>query len=193
MKSFRIGIPWMICWFVWLLKPSLVQAESDPDCGAKCLYTACVSLDIDPGTYRDYLNTIGPINSRGLSLGRLAELAEEQGLSTLVLETSLENLRRRREEPPFACIAHVDGDHFVLIGDVQPEKVWVVDPPAEQEVAAAVFEQRWRGHALLLARHPLRTDAELPQSNQVWPLSLLLATGVGGAGLILFLWRRQRS
>jgi ABC-type bacteriocin/lantibiotic exporter with double-glycine peptidase domain len=169
-----------------------VSAASDPLCGAECLYTALVALDVEPGNYADFLQQAAPTDPRGLSLGRLAELAEERGLSTLLVETSLANLRRRRDEPPFVCLAHVDGDHFLLIGDIQPQTVWTIDPPAEREVAAAVFQQRWRGHALLLSRQPLRPEAELPVARDWWWLGgPLIAVGGLIYGVGFFLWRRQ--
>jgi ABC-type bacteriocin/lantibiotic exporter with double-glycine peptidase domain len=169
-----------------------IPAASDPLCGAECLYTALVALGVDPGNYADFLQTVGPLDPRGLTLGRLAELAEERGLSTFLVETSLKNLRRRYDEPPFACLAHVDGDHFLLIGDVQPQTVWTIDPPAESEVAAAVFEKRWRGHALLLSRQPLRPDADLPVPRNLWSLNgLVIAGGCLALGLGFFIWRRS--
>jgi ABC-type bacteriocin/lantibiotic exporter with double-glycine peptidase domain len=183
----------VVVWAALVVSPDTLSAAPDPLCGAECLYTALVALDVEPGNYADFLQKAAPTDPRGLSLGRLAELAEERGLSTLLVETSLANLRRRRDEPPFVCLAHVDGDHFLLIGDIQPQTVWTIDPPAEREVAAAVFEQRWRGHALLLSRQPLRPEDELPVARAWWWLGgPLIAVGGLMLGVGFFLWRRQR-
>jgi ABC-type bacteriocin/lantibiotic exporter with double-glycine peptidase domain len=189
-RSIRIGI---VC-VMQALAGLSVRADPNPLCGPECLYTALLTLKVDPGNYADFLDKVGDVDARGTSLGRLAELAAEYGVSTLAVETSLENLRRRQAGPPFACIAHVDGDHFVLIGAVEDKAVWTINPPGEGLVAAPAFAQRWNGQALLLSLSPLVPEEQLPAPGTRW-LSWAIAIAAG-AVLMVGVWKlasRARS
>lgn len=178
-----------------LLTNGAAPADPQPLCGPECLYTSLVALGVDPGTYSSFLERIGGPDARGTSLGRLGEIAREFNLSTLEVETSLENLRARRGGQPFSCIAHVDGNHFVLVGDVDAKSVWSIDPPREGLVAAPVFQQRWKGHALLLSRTALTPEEDLSRAGGFrfgW-LALIAAGAIVAGGLSYWTWRRRWS
>jgi ABC-type bacteriocin/lantibiotic exporter with double-glycine peptidase domain len=183
------------CQVLCLLFSHSVLAGGGPLCGPECLYTAMFALDVDPGAYHLFLDRFGNLDERGTTLGRLEEFARERGLYTLTVQTSLKNLQARASEHPFACIAHIDGNHFVLIGDVLPKAVWVTDPPGQSEIAAALFQSRWKGHALLLATHPLLPEEDIhARSYEMRMWSLVAGMGLLGSGLVLMVrrWIRDR-
>jgi len=153
-------------------------------CGIKCLYVGLLTLGVEPGKYGDFVEKHGDIDARGMSLGRIDEIARKYQVHTLGVNTSLEDLRRRTGQ--FVCIAHVDGNHFVNIGDVTDKEVWIVDPPGEGAVARGLFAKRWKGTALLISTSPLEVE-----SSRFWRwLSMCVTTGGALSGL--WLWRRAR-
>jgi ABC-type bacteriocin/lantibiotic exporter with double-glycine peptidase domain len=166
--------------------------DTDPLCGVNCLYTALVALEKDPGTFDSFLQRFEDIQVRGIALGRLAEVAEDFGLSTLAVQTTLEGLALRDDERPFVCIAHVENQHFVLIADVQPGSVWVVNPPEREVVAEKLFQERWSGHALLLSTRPQRREEALSRRSQ-WPIVQIVVLSLGVLVAGGFVIRRLRQ
>ena len=181
---------WMcVCVVVWSLSATtcLAQGRSETDllCGVKCLYTGLLALGVDPGKYSEFITKCGSADARGYSIGRLEEIAKGFGVETLPVQTSLENLQRR--EGRFVCIAHVDENHFVNIGDVDGNLVWIVDPPRDGPVAVDVFAQKWKGTALLLSRVPL-----VPENKLRWSVAGFWWGAAGVLGLaIAWVWRRR--
>jgi len=163
----------------------------DPLCGPESLYVGLLGLGVEPGRYGSFLQAFGAVEPRGVSLGRLEETARSFGVETLLVATTLENLARRRAGGPFTCVAHVDGDHFVLIGDVEPTKVWIVDPPQAEHVASALFRTRWRGQALLLSQRLLAPEESLRASGPSWWLWGAAIIGVAPAAWGLLRTRMQ--
>lgn len=164
---------------------SLTAGEQKPSsqyCGAKCLYVALVSLDIDPGAYDRFLEQCGEADTGGYSLGRLKEIAEAYGAKTLVVKTSLDHLSRRQER--FACIAHVDGSHFIMIAGDHDGAAWVIDPPQEGLVSSSMLKTRWPGNALLISNVPLSADQVIASSYRTW----LLVMTVGLCVLAVSRW-----
>ncbi len=171
-----------------LAADELINQARDPLCGAKCLYTGLVALELDPGSYSTFIENCGDVEARGFSLGQLDEFAKQHGATTLAVQTTFENLKLRRER--FVCIAHVDGNHFVNVGDVNDNSVWVINPPQEGSMALELFAKRWNGQALLLARSALVPEEELQQPWR-WGWAIvggLMAAGIAAAGII-----RKRS
>lgn len=159
----------------------------DPLCGVKCLYSGLVALDLQPGEYPSFLEKCGDVDARGFSLGRIEEIAKECGATTLAVNTTLDNLQLRQER--FVCIAHVDGTHYVNLGDVDGNQVWVVDPPRDGMIATEVFAKRWDGNALLLARTPLAPEEELRRPVR-W--GWIMASGAIMIGIALGSFLRNR-
>lgn len=163
-------------------------AVQDMLCGVQCLYVGLVALDLDPGSYNEFLEQLDDISVKGYSLGQLAEMAKKHGAQTLAVKTTLENLSLRQER--FVCIAHVDGNHFVNIGDVEDGSVWVVNPPGESLVVRSLFEKRWDGSALLLSKTPLVREEDIRRPRQ-W--GWIAAGGLCVLGvLVLAIWSRNR-
>lgn len=165
-------------------------SQKDLLCGVRCLYSGLVALDLKPGDYSEFMQRCGDADTRGYSLGRLEEIARSHGASTLAVNTTLDHLAMR--EQPFVCIAHVDENHYVNIGDVDANQVWVIDPPRDGMISTAVFAKRWDGYALLLSRTPLEPEESL---RRPWPWKWMMAGGAAAFGLSLwgFLWKRKRT
>jgi ABC-type bacteriocin/lantibiotic exporter with double-glycine peptidase domain len=87
-------------------------------------------------------------------MDQLEQAALKCGAKTLGVQTTLDHLSRRKER--FACIALLEKTgHFVLIYDVEPKKVHIVDPPRTREMARDAFQSLWNGKALLISTQPL--------------------------------------
>ena len=143
----------------------LAQSPSQtPDlrCGSYCLYVSLKALDLPVGSFDELQQRLGqPSPATGYSLAQLKEAAESYGARTLGVETTPENLRRRPGR--FACIAHLDGNHFVNIYDVDEKEAWIIDPPRRYTIPLDTLSIRWDGTALLLAREPLLAEEDLPR------------------------------
>lgn len=163
------------------------RQETELLCGVRCLYMGLLAMEIDPGRFADFIEKCGVADARGYSVGRLEEIARQHGAETLLVKTTIDNLRLR--PTPFVCIAHVDGNHFVIIGDVDDSEVWIVDPPREGGIAKELFVKRWDGTALLLSRSPLASEESLAR----WPWAKM--AWVAGIGLVLAagwsIWKRK--
>ena len=154
---------------------TLAEDDPEPDllCGVKCVYVGLISLEVDPGTFSSFVQKCGVPDARGYSIGRLEQVAQSFGVSTLSVQTSLDNLKRRKN--PFVCVAHVDGHHFMNLIDANESVVWVIDPPQEKQIAKELFAQRWNGTALLLSRTPLVPE----ESLRTFPLWIYLPAACG--------------
>lgn len=161
-----------------LLKDSSVATAATPDlrCGAMCLYVGLRGIDVPVASFESIEKKLGPASSMGYSMDQLRSAAEEFGAHALPIQTNLENLRKRRR--PFACIAHLTTGHFVLIGDVTNDSVYVINPPqSAANVPVATFLLMWDQRVLVLAREPVEPEErfrKLPTGLWIW--SAILAT-----------------
>lgn len=171
------------------LSPAQSKVPTDDSlCGLNCLYVAMLAVDRDPGSYAAFIAKNQPVGATWSSLGELEVMAKGAGLHTLAVQTTTQDLARRTGQ--FACIAHVDGKHFVNVGGVENGGIWVIDPPIDAVVPASVFAQRWKGHALLLSRTPL---APLPASSG-WGMGMWgLVIGASLGLLAIFAWLRRHG
>lgn len=158
------------------------------DCGLHCLFASITALR--PGSTRlsSLADQLGPPEAGGYSLLQLKEVAERQGLKTLGVSTSTSALRRRPDR--FVCIAAVDGNHFVVVTNVQRGIVSLIDGGKRIETEEAVFSKRWSGDALLLSQDVLTPEAKIPFE---WPwLRILLGGGaiITAAGIAITLVKK---
>ena len=162
----------------------------EPECGAHCLYVALRALDV-PAKHDEVKDKLGPLPPGGYSLGSIEEVAQGYGLEMLGVTTSVENLRLRPER--FACIAHLSGNHFVLLAAAPEEgPVRVIDPPKTYDLPAETLATRWDGTALLLSPDPLIKEEDLPRPVPwLWTLVGVLAGAVFAMGLVLVARRRR--
>ena len=155
-----------------------VGNDTHLNCGSYCLYTCLIGLDLYQGGYEELERELGPPGALGYSIARLQEVAESHGAHTLALETDLDRLPGHRR--PFACIALLDGNHFVAVADVTERGVAVVDPPRSYTLPPPTFASRWDGRALLLAPEPVELLTPFPWLVVVGSVLALLAVGIVG-------------
>jgi ABC-type bacteriocin/lantibiotic exporter with double-glycine peptidase domain len=163
----------------------------DDACGRNCLFVALDALGVPVETVSELEQWIGAPPVGGYSLAQLQAGAEQCGLFTLGVQTTLENLARRPR--PFACIAHDRAGHFVLVTDVLPNLrgVRIIDPPhAAQLIQRETFEARWSGQALLISTEPLLSESELPRPVPWFWLGVGLMILAAAAGAMW--WRRRQ-
>ncbi len=136
-------------------------ADPDPRCGAYCLYVALRGLDV-PVDLDDLQKSLGPPTPGGYALAHLQEVAGGMGLRTLAVRTMPEALRRRPGR--FACIAHLDDDHYVCIAGFDARgRARVIDPPNKSLLPPEALGYRWKGAALLISKEPLLAEDDLPR------------------------------
>lgn len=162
----------MLCGSCVALATTARADEGSPPllrCGSHCLYTALNLFDKGPDKFEDLETLMGQPTFQGYSLAEIQEAAEKYGLVTLTVSTTLENLQARTDR--FACIAHINDSHFVLVGDVKGGKVSLIDPPRSFTLPTATFLSQWDGAALLLSDVAL--EAEESINNRRWRVVML--------------------
>lgn len=170
-----------------LVSAGAVRA-SDPECGARCLYVALKGLDLPVADYATFRSQLGAPPAGGHSLAQLADAAQAAGAQTLGVQTSLEELARRR--PPFTFLAHLKSEHFVLVTNFENHKVSIIDPPLARDIPEGTFQALWDGTGLLISPRPitLAVDTRSGMKTMVWVLCGL--AGVAACGWLL---SRRRS
>ena len=161
-----------------------------PEFGFYCLAVALKTFDLpgaDAATLRERL---GPPDDRGYSLEELRAVADAPGAHARAVSTTLDGLKRRREAGErFAAVAHVDGNHFVVVSGFEPDgRVRLIDPPGDLVQPPETFAARWDGAALLVSPNPLAAEADLAGGGWVRPV--LFAAGTVCLLAVGVLWRR---
>ena len=163
-----------------------------PECGFYCLAVGLRTFEI-PGAGAAALRArLGDPGPEGYSLAELDRAATDLGAKTLAVRTSLANLGARRDAGErFAAIAHVDGNHFVLVSGFEPDgRVKLIDPPGDYSQPPETFAARWDGTALLISPDPLTAEADLAAFP--WLTAGLAAAGGGCLLAVGGLWWRGR-
>lgn len=127
-----------------------------PRCGSYCLYAAMKLFDRAPNEFGEVEKLLGVPAADGYSLEQIRKAAELQGLNTLAVTTTIENLSERAR--PFACIAHLDGNHFSLIAEAAESGVLIVDPPTSYITPVETFQARWKGVCLLISDSVIESE-----------------------------------
>lgn len=135
------------------------QHHDGNDCGLNCLFVAMLSQRPEVRISRTELSSLLGVRNEGNTFSDMKRTAEALGFHSLAVETSLENISARTR--PFACIAHLSTDHFVLISDIRQETVAIVDPPRLSTVPASQFVSMWSGKCLLISNGELESEEEI--------------------------------
>lgn len=139
---------------------------SDIRCGIYCLTVAAKSLgqDTDQDTIEKMLGDPLPA---GYSMDRLNTVARTIGLSTTMAKSNLAQLKYRYDVlgERFVCITVIDGDHFVLLSDIESGAVSLCDPPRTYSIDTQVFEKIWGGEVLLVSGSYLETEEFVAMSH----------------------------
>ena len=136
-----------------------VATDGDAQCGSRCLYVALKGLDYPVKDLAELESRLGAPPIDGYTLAQLEAGAKSYGAHTLGVETTVENLRLRPK--PFACIAHLTRDHFVLIADLGEGSATIIDPPHKKSVPLDTLGALWDRKALLISSAPLAREEDL--------------------------------
>jgi ABC-type bacteriocin/lantibiotic exporter with double-glycine peptidase domain len=134
----------------------------DVRCGAYCLYTALNSFDIPIPSLEAFERELGQASPRGYSMLELKSFAEQYGAYAVAVNTDLKQLPRIKQ--PFTCMALLRTGHYVIVYDLEPDAISIVDPPDAYKMRRGLFEQLFTGNTLLISQ----TELELPSRVRVW-------------------------
>ena len=93
------------------------------DCGPAALRMICSHYGRD--FPQAWLRELCEIGKGGVNLLGISEAAERLGIRSLAVRLSF---KRFRDEAPLPCIAHWQGNHFVVVYEITRKKVRVADP-----------------------------------------------------------------
>ena len=121
-----------------------LQQIDEMDCGAASLGMICrhFGRKVSLARIRQLCHTA----TDGTSLKALVRAASELGLAARALKVSLRNL----PEMPLPAIVHWEGNHWIVLYDVDKEFVRVADPAIGlRKLPRREFEAKWTGYAAL--------------------------------------------
>jgi len=145
-----------------------IQQIDEMDCGAASLGMICrhFGKKVSLARIRQLCHTA----TDGTSLKALVRAATELGLAARALKISLRNLPMM----PLPAIVHWEGDHWIVLYDVDPEFVRVADPALGlRKLPRREFEAKWTGYTALFDYTTAFEEA--PEGRQVlsWILPFL--------------------
>ena len=137
--------------------PHVYQVDA-ADCGAAALAIVCRHFGRSVSLAR--VRREVHVSTDGTSLAGLAHGAQRLGLAVRTLKVS----KRALDELPLPAIAHWEGNHWLVVFDVDERRVRVSDPATGvRSIERAAFELGWSGFAALLA--PTPSLRELPEDG----------------------------
>src|SRR5437660_258440 len=136
------------------------------DCGAASLGMICrhFGRKVSLARIRQLCHTA----TDGTSLKALCRAAVELGLAARALKVSLRNL----PVMPLPAIVHWEGNHWMVLYDVDEAQVRVADPALGlRKIPRKEFEQKWSGYAALFDYTIAfeQTPESKPSMAWVWP------------------------
>jgi subfamily B ATP-binding cassette protein HlyB/CyaB len=140
--------------------PFMAQ-QSSSDCGAACLVMTSRywQKDFSINTVRNLAN----IGRSGASLNALAKAADTLGYVAKPVRASLNALVKAAQNNPW--IAHWQGDHYVVVYQVQKNQVLIADPAqGKRTLSRQQFLRDWTGYALLL--EPTERLQQMPNEKR---------------------------
>lgn len=124
--------------------PALLQ-HNEMDCGAACLAMILRFYGKNVGINR--LRNLVNVTQEGATLQSVADGAEALGFHARGIRTDMANLAL----VPTPAIAHWEGYHYIVLVDVQPNRITVADPAIGiRHFKPAEFEKGWTGYILQL-------------------------------------------
>jgi ABC-type bacteriocin/lantibiotic exporter with double-glycine peptidase domain len=125
--------------FPFIKQPGMME------CGTTCL--AIIFKYYGYYDIRAFLTEKAGVNTEGIDLYTISELAEGFGFETEGYKLEFNQL----SEIQFPCIAHYEGNHFVVIYKVKNNKVWIADPAiGKYTLEKKEFCEKWNGVVLNL-------------------------------------------
>ena len=141
----------------------LVYQLDEMDCGAACIamVTRHFGRAVGIGHIRDAVG----VGIEGTSLLGITEGAKTIGLAARSVKAS----KSRLDEMPLPAVVHFEGNHWVVLHDVDRRRVRIADPAiGSRRMKRAEFENAWSGYAALLASTPALADAPLQPARSRW-------------------------
>ena len=145
-----------------------VRQIDEMDCGAACAAMICRHFGrrVSLARIRQLLFT----STDGTSLRALCRGAEELGLAARSVKAS----RRNLSAMPLPAIVHWEGNHWVVLYDVEDQHVRIADPATGlRRIGRAEFEKKWTGYAALFDYTARFEKAPVGRSNLGWLWSFL--------------------
>ena len=142
--------------------PHVYQLD-EADCGAACLAMVCRHFGRQVST--PFIRDLAATTVDGTSLAGIARAAEGVGLACRTIKAS----KSRLEELPLPAVLHWGGIHWVVLWDVQRDKVRVADPAlGNRTLARSELDEQWSGYAALFAPTPALAAAPEARTNYAW-------------------------
>lgn len=140
-----------------------VQQVDEADCGAACLAMVCRHFGRRVSLTR--IRQLCHTSYDGTSLKAICHAAVELGLAARALKVSLRNLPHM----PLPAIVHWEGNHWVVLLEVQASHVEFMDPAlGARRLPRAEFEQKWSGYAALFDYTAQFEKAPEGRSSVAW-------------------------
>lgn len=145
-----------------------IMQIDEMDCGAASLGMICrhFGRKVSLARIRQLCHTA----TDGTSLKALSRAASELGLAARALKISLRNLPLM----PLPAIVHWEGDHWIVLHDVDEQFVRVADPAfGLRKLPRREFEAKWTGYAALFDYTPAFEQAPESKPTLAWVLPFL--------------------
>src|SRR5207249_8024772 len=145
-----------------------IMQIDEMDCGAASLGMICryFGRKVSLARIRQLCHTA----TDGTSLKALSRAATELGLAARALKISLRNLSLM----PLPAIVHWEGNHWIVLYDVDEQFVRVADPAVGlRKFPRREFEAKWTGYAALFDYTPAFEQAPESKPTLAWFLPFL--------------------
>jgi ATP-binding cassette subfamily B protein len=159
---------------LWKRYP-FIEQQSSSDCGATCL--AMIGRYWGKSLGLNYLRNLAGVGRAGATLKNLAQAAESLGFQARPVRASLNRLVQQKNP----WIAHWQGDHYIVVYQVNKKRVLVADPAmGKRSLSHPEFLDGWTGYALLLdptvqlATAPTEKNSLSRFWGLLWPYRSLL-------------------
>lgn len=162
-----------------------VRQVDEMDCGAACLAMVCrhFGRNVSLARIRQVANT----GLDGTSLKSIRNAGISLGLATRAVKSPKSKLA----EMPVPAIVHWDGNHWVVLLDVDKRSVLVADPAIGlRRLPRSEFEERWTGYTALFDYTEAFAAAPESKASFSWlfrilrPYADLLGQAVGLAVMV---------
>jgi HlyB family type I secretion system ABC transporter len=149
-------------------KIDYVMQIDEMDCGAACLAMICRYFGRKVSLVR--IRQLCHTATDGTSLKAISRAATELGLAARALKISLRNLSLM----PLPAIVHWEGNHWIVLYDVDKQFVRVADPARGlRKLPRHEFEEKWTGYAALFDYTPAFEQAPESKPTLAWVLPFL--------------------
>src|SRR6266550_2579131 len=145
-----------------------IMQIDEMDCGAASLGVICrhFGRKVSLARIRQLCHTA----TDGTSLKALSRAATELGLAARALKVSFRNLPMM----PLPAIVHWEGNHWIVLHDVDEQFVRVADPALGlRKVPRREFEAKWTGYAALFDYTPAFEQAPESKPTLAWVFPFL--------------------